>query len=271
MFANMLIAPFALLTMVFLYLAWQVDESYSRWVIPTLVIAALIYILKPEINWWWYRRRPPQLDADLTSLLERFCRPYQRLDTQQQQQFRERVALFTLATDWTPVAWPEDSLPQDIQTALAAQAIALTLDREDFLFEPFEKVIVYPGPFPTQVHPIAHASELYEPDGCLIFSAEQVMMAFAQPNRWFNVGLYEYARAFVHLHPAEAWPDFSDDLHWSSLEQASGMPRTHVESIIGLPHADQLGVAIHHYFNFRERFVEQLPVEAAAFQQIFRG
>ena len=96
-------------------------------------------------------------------------------------------------------------------------------------------------------------------------------MAFAQPNRWFNVGLYEYARAFVHLHPAEAWPDFSDDLHWSSLEQASGMPRTHVESIIGLPHADQLGVAIHHYFNFRERFVEQLPVEAAAFQQIFRG
>ncbi|MCY7330059.1 MAG: zinc-dependent peptidase [Saprospiraceae bacterium] len=269
MFANALITPFALLTLVFFYLAWQVDGDYSRWVIPFLVITALIYILKPEINWWWYRRRPPQLTPDLSRLLERFCRPYQRLDAPRQQLFRERVALFCIATDWTPMAWQEDNVPQDVQTALAAQAVAITLGRADFLFEPFEKVIVYPGPFPTQVHPVAHASELYEPDGCLLFSAEQVMMAFTQPEQWFNVALYEYARAFVHLHPAEAWPDFSGAERWSGLEQASRMPKTHVESLIGLPDADALAVAIHHYFNFQESFTTHLPEAAAAFQQIF--
>lgn len=269
MFANLLLTPFALTAVVFFYLAWQEDSSYALWIIPFLLVAALIFILKPEINWWWYRRRPPQLNADLTRLLERFCKPYQRLDPARQQQFRERMALFTLATDWTPVAWPEDSVPQDIQAALAAQAVALTLDRDDFLFEPFEKVIVYPGPFPTQVHPQAHASELYAPDGCLLFSAEQVLMAFTQPDRWFNVGLYEYARAFVQLHPTEVWPDLQDDAHWRRLEEASGMPRTHIESVIGLPDAAPLAVAIHHYFNFRERFVAALPAEATVFQQIF--
>ena len=269
MFANLLMTPFALTTLVFFYLAWQVDSNYALWIIPFLLLTALIYILKPEINWWWYRRRPPQLSADLTRLLTRFCKPYQRLDPLQQQQFRERVALFCLATDWTPVAWPEESVPQDIQAALAAQAVALTLDRADFLFESFEKVIVYPGPFPTQLHLQAHASELYAPDGCLLFSAEQVLMAFTQPDRWFNVGLYEYARAFVRLHPTEVWPDLAGDGDWSRLEQVSGMPRSHVESIIGLPDADPLAVAIHHYFNFRERFVTKLTAEAAVFQQIF--
>ncbi len=269
MFANLLLAPFALLTLGLLYLAWQVDRDYSPWVIPPLLIAALIYILKPEINWWWYRRRPPQLHPDLARLLERFSRPYQRLDAAQQQLFRERVALFCIATDWTPMVWPDEVVPQDVQTALAAQAIAITLGREDFVFEPFEKVIVYPGPFPTQVHPIAHASELYEPDGCLLFSAEQVMMAFTQPEQWFNVALYEYARAFVHLHPTEPWPDVADGQIWSGLEQASSMPRTHIESVIGLPHADGLAVAIHHYFNFRESMVAQMPEVAAVFRQIF--
>ncbi|MEO6758811.1 MAG: zinc-dependent peptidase, partial [Saprospiraceae bacterium] len=228
MFANILAAPFALLTMLFLYLAWQVDERFAAWIIPFLVITAIIYILKPEINWWWYRRRPPQLDPDLARLLARFSKPYQGLKPDQQQLFRERVALFCLATDWTPVAWPEDSLPQDIQTALAAQAIALTLGKETFLFEAFEKVIVYPGPFPTQEFPVAHASELYAEDGCLIFSAEQVMMAFTQPDQWFNVGLYEYARAFGRRYPNEPWPDFSSDEQWAQLQQISGMPRTHI-------------------------------------------
>jgi len=269
MFANLIAAPFAILTLVFLYLAWQVDESYAPWLIPFLVITALIYILKPEINWWWYRRHPPQVDPGLARLLERFCQPYQRLDARQQQLFRERVALFIIATDWTPVAFPEDELPQDIQLALAAQAVAITLNQEDFLFEPFEKVIVYPGPFPTQEYPVAHASELYAPDGCLIFSAEQVIMAFTQPGRWFNVGLYEYARAWVHMHPTETWPDLPES-SWAQLEAASSMPRSHVESIIGLPDAHILGVAIHHYFNFRERFVEHLPEVANTFALLFK-
>ena len=269
MFANILLAPFALLTLLSFYVAWQVDSDYSYWVIPFLLITALIYILKPEINWWWYRRRPPQLNPDLSRMLERFSRPYQRLNAAQQQLFRERVALFCIATDWTPIAWPDETVPQDVQTALAAQAIAVTLGQENFVFEPFEKVIVYPGPFPTQVHPMAHASELYEPDGCLLFSAEQVMMAFTQPDQWFNVALYEYARAFVLLHPTEPWPNFSGDQNWLRLEQASAMPRTHIESVIGLPDADPLAVAIHHYINFRERFTEHLPEETIVFKKIF--
>lgn len=271
MFANILLAPFALLTLIFLYLSWQIDSDYSRWLIPTLVITALIYILKPEINWWWYQRQPPRLRSELARLLERFCRPYQRLDAAGQQQFRERVALFCLATDWTPMVWPEETVPPDVQTALAAQAVAITLGREDFLFEPFEKVIVYPGPFPTQVHPVAHASELYQPDGCLLFSAKQVMMAFTQPDQWFNVALYEYARAFIHLHPTEAWPDLSGSQTWRQLEKVSNMPQAHVESVIGLPDADVVAVAIHHYFNFRESFTAQLPEEELAFRQIFRA
>ena len=72
MFANRLIAPFAVLGTVFLILAWTTDESWSIYFVPCLVVAALIFILSPQINWWWYSKHPPELSEPLQALLERY-------------------------------------------------------------------------------------------------------------------------------------------------------------------------------------------------------
>ena len=269
MFANKLMAPFALTAALFLALAWAVDESYAIWFVPFLAISALIFILSPQINWWWYSRNPPDLSPELKGLLERSCLFYRRLSTAEQRRFRGRVALFNMGTDWEPLAFPDDSLPPDVQAAIATQAVALTFGREAFLFDKFEKVIVFPRPFPTPEHPYDHASEMHEADGCLLFSAEQVMLGFVKPTQWYNVALHEYAKAFVLKYPQAAWPDFSADLVWEKLEKASLMPRAHVESVIGLAGVDALPVAIHHAFVFPERFATAFPEENQAFAKIF--
>jgi Mlc titration factor MtfA (ptsG expression regulator) len=269
MIANWLAVPFVLGALFFLYLAWVVDGDYAPWIVPFVLISALIYIFSPQINWWWHARRPPKLDPELEKMLARFCGFYQRLPEAEKQRFRERLMLFQMGTDWEPLAFPEDNLPADVQLALSAQAVSLTFGREQFLFEKFEKVIVWPRPFPTPEYPFDHASELYEADGCLLFSAEQVLKAFVEPARWYNVGLHEYARAFVLSYPSEGWPALAESDVWEKLEAASGMSRAHLEAVIGLAGVEALPVAIHHFFTFPERFARAFPAENQLFSKIF--
>lgn len=253
----------------FLALAWAVDDGYAIYFVPFMIISALIFILAPQINWWWYSRNPPELSAELRTFLERCSGFYRRLSRAEQRRFRGRVALFNMGTDWEPMAFPEDSLPPDVQVAIAAQAVTLTFWREQFLFDKFEKVILFPRPFPTPEHPHDHASELHESDGCLLFSAEQVMLAFAKPTTWYNVAMHEYAKAFALQYPGEGWPSFSAENIWENLEAASGMPRAHVESVIGLAGVDTLPVAVHHFFIFPDRFAAVFPQENQALAKIF--
>lgn len=269
-FANFIAAPFIGGALFFLYLTWTKDSYLAPWIIPFVVMATLIYVFSPQINWWWYSRRPPVLPTGLQDLLERNNAFYQGLKKTDKQRFRNRTALFMMATDWTPMAWPDETVPLDVQMALAAQAVTLTFNRTDYLFEKFEKVIVYPYPFPTPEYDFVHASELYEADSCLLFSAQQLMLACIEPTKYYNIGMHEYAKAFVLLNPQIDWPSLTDDAIWEKLQISSQMSRQHVESVVGLSDLPAMPVAIHHYFIFPEQFRVVLPELAARFDQIFK-
>lgn len=269
MFANLLALPFILGTLTFLYLAWSVDGEYAPYMVPFLVVAALIFILSPQINWWWYNRHLPKLSTGLKELLVRFCGFYQRLSPIEKRKFEGRIGLFRMGTEWTPIGWPDDILPPDVELALSAQAVTLTFHREQLLFPKFEKVIIYPKPFPSPEHPYAHSAESYAPDGCMIFSAENVMRAFFNPGKFYHVGLHEYAKVFVLDYPDAGWPGFDADTVWPNLEAASGMSREHVENAVGLSGVEALPVAIHHHFIFPEYFKKVFPAEHAQLEKIF--
>jgi hypothetical protein len=272
MFANRLATPFALLALFFLYLAWKVDYTWSWGIIPFVVITAIIVIFGQEINWWWYNRNTPELEPELTKLLGKRHIFYQNLQEADKKRFRDRVVLIRMGTDWMPLGWGEDAerLPPDVELALCAQHAMLTLHRDDFLLEQFEKIIVYPKPFPTPEHPYPHASERYVEDGCLIFSAEHVMAAFLSGVTYFNVALYEYARAYLHTYPDEHWPVFLDtEAVRADLQQISGFSKEQVESATGIIGAELLAVAIHHYFCYPVQFQGVLNPEFVIFGRIF--
>lgn len=268
-FANFLAAPFVAGALFFLYLSWDVDPEWAPWIVPFVVMATLIYVFAPQINWWWYNRRPPVLPEGLRRMLEQFSPVYRRLDAAGKQRFRDRVALFMMGTDWTPMAWPEDTLPPDIQLALATQAVTLTFNRSQFLFDKFEKVIVYPYPFPSPEYDFVHASELHEEDGCLLFSADQLMRSFLQPNALYNIGMHEYAKAFRLTYAHESFPGLPEETIWDDLKTISQMSREHIEAVVGVPVTDPLPVAIHHYFLFPDPFRQTLPEVAKRFDLIF--
>ncbi len=257
--SRLLYFPFVIGALVFLYLTWEVDEGYSLYIVPMVIMIALIYVLSPQIDWWWYRRRPPQLEEPVRRLFFRHMVFYQNLSVEGRKRFSERVALFRIAHDYMPQAM--ESVPEDVKAIIAAAAVQLTFGREDYLLEPFEHIIVYPKPFPSPQFPRnVHASEIYEEDGVVMFSMEQLMYAFANPRQYYQLGLHEFAKVLIHKYREEDWPAMEADI-WEKLEAISGMPRPAIVKWINVPEAavPALAVCISHFFIFPEQFRIILP------------
>jgi hypothetical protein len=268
-FAYYLIAPFAFAALLVLFLAWEIDSKYAIWMIPCLLGVSFGYVFSPQLNWWWYSKRPPQLETGVVRALEQFSPFYQRLATPaERQRFRDRLALTRMSTDWTPSNMPDDTLPPDLQTAIAAQAVCVTWGQDKFLIEQYEKVVVSPRAFLSPEFPYHHNSELHEADACLIFSARAVLDGFLNPRTHFNVALYEYAKAWAQVNKVSLVVDAEEEL-WDKLEAASSFSRQQVETTVGLAGLHPQPVAIHHYFNFYPQMQRELPDLVAQMDQLF--
>ncbi len=267
MLSKILLTPFILGALVFLYLAWEVDPDWSYYLIPCAVGAALVYVLSPQIDWWWYKRRPPELPTGLQTMFETRFDWYKQLPEPLRKRFRERTALYMKAHDFK--AQGMETMPADVQAVIAATAVQISFGHQDFLMEPYEHIIVYPHPFPSPQYPDKwHTSELYDDDGVLIFSAQHLMLGFFKPRQYFHIALYEYARVFRRVHPEKPWPQWQES-DWDTLQTISGMRREAIVKWIGLPDIDIDAVAVVHFFVFPERFQRFLPERFATLRDIF--
>ncbi len=267
MLSKIIAAPFVFGALIFLYLAWEVDEGYALYIIPCVVLLAIIFVFSPQIDWWWYKRKPPQLDSRIRNLLVQFHPFYQRISPEEKEVFRSRVALFMIANDFKGQG--TDSVPEDIKGVIASNAVHLTFGRPEFLFPKFETIVVYAHPFPSPKYPQKeHVSELYEEDGVLLFAVDQLMLGFSNPRQHYNIGLHEYAHAFVLSHPEFKWPELTESV-WSKLEYLSGFSKDYIYRWINRPDVELLPAAIVHYMTFPESFGAVLPEVRNVFDDIF--
>jgi Mlc titration factor MtfA (ptsG expression regulator) len=265
--ARILSIPFVFGAILFLFLAWEVDSRNSIYVVPLVVALAFIYILSPQINWWWWTRRPPDMPPKLRVLLERHLPYYQRLADSEKLRFRRRVRLYMEANDF--MAKGMETVTEDLKAVAAICAVQMTFGRKDFLLPKFEHLIFFPQPFPSPQYPKNyHASEIYEEDGAILFSAEQLMKGFLEPNDFYNIGLHEYAKVFERSCPGLDFPSLHED-HWLELQQISGFSQTWIQNWINLDPIPLRPVSVVHFFNWPEAFQAQLPELYDAYARLF--
>ncbi len=259
--------PLAIGALVCLYLAWEEGSRYAFYMIPFVISLAIAYVFSPQIDWWWYQRRPPDLPAQLRQLINTRFPFYQNLSAEDKTRFRHRMALYMEANEFMPQAM--ESMPADLKGVIAASVVQLTFGQEDYLLNKFEYIVVYPHPFPSPQFPEKwHVSEIYEEDGVVMFSADQLMASFVQPKLYFNIGLYEYARIYRRCYPDVAYPELGENI-WEQLQEVSGFSKEAIEKWIGLPEPDPLAVATAHFFVFPEKFRGILPTMYEELAQVF--
>ncbi len=259
--------PIALLGLLALYLTWEVDESYSWYIIPCVLLLALIYVFSPQIDWWGYKKRPPKLDPLVESLIGKHLPFYQKLSPADRQKFRNRVALYSIAKEYMPQGF--ETVPADIKGLIASCAVWISFGKEDFLFKKFENIILYPHPFPSPQYPEHfHVSEIFEEDGVIMFAMEHFMVSYTKPAQYYHTGLHEYARVFLRTYPNENYPAVTADF-WEKIARVSGFSKAAVEKWIGLPELENLPVLIVHFFAFPDRFRQFFPSEYTRLKEIF--
>ena len=256
--SRILLAPFisaALVVLYFMLIHKQRNLIYV--LLPLLCCVAVIYVLSPQINWWWFKRKPKRLSPGLKKFMEANLNFYDALSEEAKYRFDSRMSLSMLSYDFKPMGF--EQMPEDIKAIILANSIRLTFGLPDYLFKQFENIVVYPHPFPSPQYPDdLHASELYQEDGVMIFSAEQVMQHIFNPTLIFNVVLYEWVRVLMSDFRELAQIPVTDE-HWPAVSLISGIPKEKVMATIGLKDIDPRAVAIVYFFTYPERFEQGLP------------
>lgn len=260
--------PFGVGFFLFFYLAWAKDEAFAIYIIPCSLILGLMYVFSPQIDWWWYKRYPPDLSDGIRRFFSERYTYYTRLPLRDKEVFRQKVAMFSMATDFKPMVMPE--VPADVRAIVSASAVQLSAAFEDFLYPPFENVVIYPHPFPSPQYPEHfHISELFEEDGVILFSMDHLIKSFAEPDRYYNVGLHEFAKVFMLTYPDKPYPELTE-ASWDDLEQISQFSKAAILEWINLPEIDPEPVSIAHFFVFPERFKAVLPEMYQTYCEIFQ-
>lgn len=256
--SRILAVGFGSFAAVILFLAFRGADHFALYAIPPVILLAVTLTFGYQINWWWYSRFPPDIDEEGRRFLERFYRPYLRLGDEVRKSFRAKVVLFQMALEFREQGM-EQRLPEDFKLIIAVSAVILTYREDNYLLPKFPVIVVYRGAFPSLQYPeLFHASELYEEDGVLLFSAQHLMKGFAEPEKYYDIALHEWSRAFVLSYPDRPWPVPGEDV-WDLLERVSGFGRAALQAYVNRPDLELLPAAIVHYIHFPEKFEEYLP------------
>ncbi|MBK6620777.1 MAG: zinc-dependent peptidase [Saprospirales bacterium] len=269
MYWRWLAVPLVIIALVFLYFTWEVDhEKYAVYIIPPVVLLAVLIVFSPQIDWLMAKREPPELDPQIRKLLHQVSPFYTQLNPELKKRMRDRIGLLKMTFDFKPQAM--EQVPEDIKAIVAYYAALLTFSFDKFLFSPFETVIIYKGPFPTPQFPQHwHICETFEEDGVLLFSADHLLKGFFQPAQYYPIGLHEMAHAFVLKNKHLSFPDPGDSV-WEDIRQVSGVDRERLSKYIGLPEISPLLVSITYFFTLPARYKAVRPDLYASFSNIFQ-
>lgn len=269
MLSRILYIPFVLLLIIVLYLTYEVDKGYSWWIIAPVVILAAIYFTSPEIDWWWYQRHLPEMNPKLEQIINEMIPFYAALPPEDKKRFQHRVELYVIANAFIAKGVKEDGVPPaEVKYFLATNVVQLTFGQEDYRLPKFERLVIYPAPFPSPQFPEQiHCSEMYAEDGVLIFAVDPLMSGIIRADE-YNIGFHEYAQAYIVSYPEGAYAG-EEELPWAALEQISGWSKKWIEDKIGLPEIDSRAVSIHHFFYFPKSFQALQPAIYARYRELF--
>ena len=253
MLSRLLYIPFGFGALLFLYLGQSTGNVIFNYIaIPLAICLVINFVMSPQIDWWYYERYPPKLDAGGQRFLKDRLPFYQRLNESGKQRFEQRMAMFHLAHEFIPME--VTSLPEEIQSVIAASAVQLTFGQVDYALEAFEKIVIYPSSFLSPRYPRhMHSSEIHAEDGGLIFSGRHLMHGFVEPKKYYHSALHECVQAWIHINPNRKYPVLGEDI-WKTLEEISHFSPASMQEWIGLPDIDPMAVSLCHFFVFSEQF-----------------
>jgi Mlc titration factor MtfA (ptsG expression regulator) len=166
---------------------------------------SLVYIFRQPIHWYWFCQNPPPIASEMIMILERKFLYYQKLSVENKRYFLKRMSLFLMAKEMTSIN-EDEAFPADFKVLITATAVQMNFGQERFLFPAFQKILVHPSLFLSEViNKQFHGSETfidpeYKGHSCQIFAGDRLLHAFKDSKSGYNIAVHEMANAFATNH-----------------------------------------------------------------------
>lgn len=268
-FSALISLPFLILIIYFGYNVFYLEDSnqFIYLLIP-VIIAAIVYIFSPQIDYYWYSKHPQELSENEKILLKGTSLFYNSLNDEEKTKFENRIYIFTRAKDFKWVKVEQKELPQDMKTIIAASAIQLTLGLDDFLYGKYDSFFVYNHPFPSPKKKFLHSVEVDKEDKMAIFNIELIMNAQDVNNKIINIGIYAFSEIFIYINPNILLPEIPNDF-WDKAETIIGIDKETIINQIGYEPKSLYPTMITLFFMYPETFKNILPREYNSLKTIF--
>lgn len=269
--ATVLIIPFAAAFVYIIYIGYNNSDylnPINYWLLPLLIIIVILFLFTPQINHWWHKRNPPKLASFIIRWLETHSEFYNRLSDQDKTKFRDRLSVHLESREFSFMREEKENLPEDFKAIIAHNLIQLTFGQDDYLLDPYERVVAYNHPFPSPKKQFLHNAEVDHEDGVILISTEQLFPAMLDKHNYYNVGMHAYVEAYLNKHNKLSLPSLPDDIS-VKLEEISQHDFTKVRETVGYETENLHIIVINYFFIFPNRFKEMLPELYKSYANIF--
>lgn len=140
----------------------------------------------------WFRKK---LDPGYETVLKKYSRYYRSLPDKLKANFGDRVMRFIQAKEF--IGKGKLEMTDLMRVLIAESAVKLTFGHRTYLFEKFEKILVFKEEFYSDW---SHSREIGEtnPRGVIVFSWKDFLQGDLIEDDNLNVGLHEFAHALMN-------------------------------------------------------------------------
>lgn len=243
------------------YLAfWEGNAQAAYGYVPVLIAFVSVLVFQHALDWWWYNRYPPIPDDAVQTRIMHRMKVLGNYSEEAKGEFFRRVGLYVEGRSFE-IQGIDENLAYDIKCLLAAYPVLFTFGmegEEDFLLEPYRRLVLYLHPFLTPQFPDdIHIGEIQPEDGVLIFSMQQVVAGLEESREYLDIAAYEYCRAVRTVYPDHL--DLAPAPTWDDIEQISSWNPERIQNYYGLDEMDLHALAVTCYFSFHDRFKSLHP------------
>ena len=230
------------------YFAFFSEARGLFWLLGVGIVGAMLaYVFQHQLNWWWYSKHPPAFPAEIESVYMRSAHFYQNLTPSDRETFRTRARLFVEAKEF--IAQGFGSVAEEIKYIIAYYAVAVSFYRRDYLFSPYDRIVLYLHPFLSPNIPDrVHAWEIEHDDGTLIFSLEQLTAGFLHPDKYFQTGFHLFSALFAHKFLSDVISAGDYETLWTDVAHSGVWTQEAISDFTGIEQNNPVPVLIHHWF-----------------------
>ena len=233
------------------------DPNHSYWLIPPVILLVAVYVFHPQIDFWWFKYQPPLLDEPILQWLSLYSGYFKSLEFEDKKKFASRMALFIKAKEFIAIGEEREKVPEDIKAIASHNAIKLTMDKEKFMLNPYERIILYKHAFPSPIHKFLHTVETHHEDGVIIFSIEHLVPGITRQKEFYDISMHGYAEACLQKNPSEDWiipSDFKE-----KVGRVVPYGYKHIQANTGFEQLNDRAVAITLYMTNKDQFRDVFP------------